>query len=60
MKKSKGKGLGIYLLVFLIALCVIIWIQNSNKFTDVTYTIDEFKNDVTNDLIQAVDIFQNP
>ena len=59
MKKSKGKGLGIYLLVFLIALCVIIWIQNSNKFTDVTYTIDEFKNDVTNDLIQAVDIFQN-
>ena len=59
MKKSKGKGLGVYLLVFLVALCVIIWIQNSNKFTDVTYTIDEFKNDVTNDLIQAVDIFQN-
>ncbi len=59
MKKNKGKGLGIYLLVFLVALCVIIWIQNSNKFTDASYTIDEFKNDVTNNLIETVDIYQN-
>ncbi len=59
MKNNMRKGLGVYLVVFLIALCVIVWMQNGSNPTDDTYTIDEFKSDVGENLIEAVDIYQN-
>jgi len=59
MKKNMRKGIGIYLLVFLVVLCVIVWLQNNSTPTDDTYTIDDFRTDVAENLIDAVDIYQN-
>ena len=59
MKNNMRKGIGIYLLVFLVVLCVIVWLQNNSTPTDDTYTIDDFRTDVAENLIDAVDIYQN-
>ncbi|MBE5946624.1 MAG: ATP-dependent zinc metalloprotease FtsH [Lachnospiraceae bacterium] len=59
MKKSVGKGLGFYLLLFVIATCVIVWMQNNRSPIDTSYTIDDFRSEVAENLIKAVDIYQN-
>lgn len=58
MKNAK-KGLGLYLIIFFIGFCVILWMQKGNVETDETYTIDNFQGDIKDDLISTVDIYQN-
>ncbi|MDO5128153.1 MAG: ATP-dependent zinc metalloprotease FtsH [Eubacteriales bacterium] len=59
MKKSAGKGLGLYLLIFLIGFCVILWMQRDGVDVDETYTIDNFRTDLIDNKISYVDIYQN-
>ena len=58
MKNAK-KGLGLYLIIFFIGFCVILWMQKGNVETDETYTFDNFQGDIKDDLISTVDIYQN-
>ncbi|MGN0367787.1 MAG: ATP-dependent zinc metalloprotease FtsH [Wujia sp.] len=58
MKPSK-RGLGIYLILFFIAFCAILWLQNGSNQMDVAYTIADFQAEVSEDLIGSVKIYQN-
>ncbi|MDD6136406.1 MAG: ATP-dependent zinc metalloprotease FtsH [Lachnospiraceae bacterium] len=58
MKNAK-KGLGLYLIIFFIGFCVILWMQKDSIETDEAYTIDNFQGDVANGLISTVEIYQN-
>ena len=58
MKPSK-RGLGIYLILFFIAFCAILWLQNGNNQMDAAYTIADFQAEVSEDLIGSVKIYQN-
>lgn len=59
MKNSVKKGLGVYLLLFFIGFCVILWLQNSDAETDVDYTIADFQTDMRENLVGSVEIYQN-
>ncbi|MGN0151255.1 MAG: ATP-dependent zinc metalloprotease FtsH [Wujia sp.] len=59
MKNGVKKGLGIYLLLFFIGFCVILWLQNGDTETDVDYTIDDFQTEMRENLIGNVEIYQN-
>ncbi len=59
MKKGMRRGLGIYLLLFLIGFCVIVWFQNRSVETDVDYTISDFRAELKENLIGNVEIYQN-
>ncbi len=59
MKNSVKKGLGLYLLLFFIGFCVILWLQNSDAETDVNYTIADFQSDMRENLVGSVEIYQN-
>ena len=59
MKNSVKKGLGLYLLLFFIGFCVILWLQNSDAETDVDYTIADFQTDMRENLVGSVEIYQN-
>ena len=54
MKNSIRRGLG-----FFIGFCIVLWLQNRSQQTDTTYTIDNFKSDINEELISDVDIYQN-
>ena len=59
MKKGMRRGLGIYLLLFLIGFCVIVWFQNKSVETDEDYTISDFRAELKENLIGNVEIYQN-
>lgn len=59
MKNGVKKGLGIYLILFFIGFCVILWMQNKGAEPDVNYTIDDFQTDVRESLVGNVEIYQN-
>ncbi len=59
MKNSVKKGLGVYLLLFFIGFCVILWMQNSDAETDVDYTIADFQTEMRENLVGNVEIYQN-
>lgn len=59
MKNGMRRGLGIYLLLFFVGFCVILWFQNKNTETDVNYTIEDFRSDLRENLIGNVEIYQN-
>ncbi len=59
MKNSVKKGMGLYLLLFLIGFCVILWLQNSDTETDVNYTIEDFESDMRGNMVGSVEIYQN-
>ena len=57
--KGLKKGLGIYLILFFVMFCGIIWYMNKNSKTDSGYTIVDFQAEVSEDLIGSVEIYQN-
>lgn len=59
MKKGMRRGLGIYLLLFFVAFCAVLWMLNRGTTTDVGYTIENFQNDVKEGLVGEVEIYQN-
>lgn len=59
MKNGVKKGLGLYLLLFFIGFCVILWLQNSDAETDVDYTIADFQTDIRENRVGSVEIYQN-
>lgn len=59
MKSRMRKSLGFYLMLFLIAFCIVVWISSKNTTTDVKYTIDDFQSDLKEDMIDTVLIYQN-
>ena len=59
MRNSIRRGLGFYLLLFFIGFCIVLWLQNRSQQTDTTYTIDDFKSDINEELISDVEIYQN-
>lgn len=59
MKNGVKRGLGIYLILFFIGFCVILWMQNKGAEPDVNYTIDDFQTDVRESLVGNVEIYQN-
>ena len=59
MKNSMRKGFGFYLLLFFIGFCIVLWMQDKGKETDVDYTIADFKAEVMENLISEVEIYQN-
>lgn len=59
MKNGMRKGLGFYLILFFIGFCVVLWLQNRNVSTNPDYTIDDFRAELSENLIMRVDIYQN-
>lgn len=59
MKSGMKKGLGMYLILILLGICMVIWVQNKNAITDTNYTIDDFVRDVSDNRIAEVHIYQN-
>lgn len=59
MKNGVKRGLGIYLILFFIGFCVILWMQSKGTEPDTGYTIDDFQTDVRESLVGDVEIYQN-
>ncbi|MDE6025856.1 MAG: ATP-dependent zinc metalloprotease FtsH [Lachnospiraceae bacterium] len=59
MKSRMRKSLGFYLILFLIGFCIVVWLTSKNATTDVKYTIDDFRSDLKENMIDEVLIYQN-
>ncbi len=59
MKNKARRGLGIYLMLLFLGVCVFLWMQNKNAITDENYTIYDFRRDIKENLIDEVQIYQN-
>ena len=59
MKKGAKRGFGLYLVLIMIGVCVIVYLQSQNTRVDTSYTLDEFKAEVSQGIIEEVAIYQN-
>ena len=59
MKKTVGKGLGFYLLLFFIGFLIVLWLQNRNTGEEIDYTIADLKQDLIEGNVEYVAIYQN-
>ena len=59
MKKTVGKGLGFYLLLFFIGFLIVLWLQNRNTGEEIDYTIADLKQDLIEGNVEYVEIYQN-
>ena len=59
MKKNVTRGLGLYLILFLIGFCIVVWMGKRNKPTDTNYTINDFKKEIKEKVVSDVHIYQN-
>ena len=59
MRNGLGRGLGIYLILFLIGFCIVLWMQKKNNTVDTSYTIDDFQREIGENLIDEIKIYQN-
>ncbi len=59
MRNGLGRSLGFYLLLFFAGFCIVLWLQNRQNPTDTSYTIDDFRRDITGNKVSEVVIDQN-
>ena len=59
MKKGAKRGFGLYLVLIMIGVCIVVFLQSRNTTVDTSYTIDDFKAQVSEGLISEVAIYQN-
>ncbi len=59
MKNKAGRGMGLYLILLFLGICLVIWVQNRNTILDESYTIDDFYSDINENLIGQVNIYQS-
>ena len=59
MKKTVGKGLGFYLLLFFIGFLIVLWLQNRNTGEEIDYTIADLKQDLIEGNVEYVEIYHN-
>lgn len=59
MKKGVRRGFGLYLALIVIGICFVVFMQSNRTNLDPSYTIDDFKAQVSEGLIGEVAIYQN-
>ncbi len=59
MKKGARRGFGLYLVLIMIGVMIVVFLQSQNTTVDTNYTIDDFKAQISEGLIEEVAIYQN-
>ena len=59
MKKGTRRGFGLYLGLIMIGVCLVVFLQSRNTNLDTSYTIEDFRAQVSEGLISEVAIYQN-
>ncbi len=59
MKKGAKRGFGLYLVLIMLGVCIIVYLQSQNTTVDTSYTLDEFKAQVSVGAIEEIAIYQN-
>lgn len=59
MKKGAKRGFGLYLFLIMIGVCIVVFLQSQNTSVDTSYTVDNFRAEVSEGAIEEVTIYQN-
>lgn len=59
MKRAFGKGIGFYLILFLIGFCIVYWMNKTSSIENTSYTIVDLQADVIEGNVGKIAIYQN-
>ncbi len=59
MKKGARRGFGLYLALIMIGVCIVVFLQTKNTTLDTSYTVVDFRAEISQGVIEEVAIYQN-